>query len=38
MAPSQAPGRYEALLHPKTGAAYERDQRQAVPGDRGHGG
>jgi glycosyltransferase involved in cell wall biosynthesis len=35
--PSQAPGHYEALLHPKTGAAYERDQRQAEPGDRGYG-
>lgn len=35
--PSQAPGHYEALLHPKTGAAYERDQRQAESGDRGYG-
>lgn len=35
--PSQAPGVYEALLHPKTGAAYERDQRQAESGDRGYG-
>ncbi|MCK9871543.1 glycosyltransferase [Nocardiopsis dassonvillei] len=35
--PSRAPGVYEALLHPKTGAAYERDQRQAESGDRGYG-
>ncbi|MBB6121591.1 hypothetical protein [Nocardiopsis algeriensis] len=35
--PSKAPGPYEALLHPSTGAAYERDQHQAESGDRGYG-
>ncbi|KOX14007.1 hypothetical protein ADL05_17335 [Nocardiopsis sp. NRRL B-16309] len=35
--PSKAPGPYESLLHPKTGKAYESDQRQAESDSRGFG-
>ncbi|MDE3719950.1 glycosyltransferase [Nocardiopsis sp. N85] len=36
--PTKAPGAYRELLHPDTGAAYERDQRQVESGSRGYGG
>ncbi|WP_444960883.1 zeta toxin family protein [Nocardiopsis sp. M1B1] len=36
--PSKAPGSYGALLHPSTGAAYERDRRQAKQGDQEYSG